>query len=63
MEGTAREINRINYLINNILYFFKIIRACGVGSGFNDVAATSKVEIRRGPFAVSPQPNGSNLEL
>ena len=30
-----------------------------VGSGVRDAAATAKFEIRRGPFAVSPQVNGA----
>ena len=33
-----------------------------MGSGYNVVVATVKIEIRRGPFAISPQVDGSNLE-
>ena len=32
-----------------------------MGSGYNVAAATAKLEIRRGPFAIYPQGNGSEL--
>ena len=48
-----------------ILYFVfrRLMEHVEMGSDYNGVGATSKFEIRRGPSAVSPHVNGSNLEL
>ena len=45
-----------------VLFFRRLMEFVGMGSGYNVAAATAKIEVRRGPFAVSSEVNGSNFE-
>ncbi len=59
----AGEIKRLKYFCNIIFWLSSINGACEDGSGYNVVVATAKFEIRREHSPVSPQVNGSKLEL
>ncbi len=59
----AGEINRLKCLCNFFFFAFEWSEPVEMGSGRKVAAATAKFEIRRGPFALSPEVNGFDLKL